>query len=83
MTLISCFKIDDGDMIAGEWPEAMTFEPTMEEFANLTNLLTYMESKVVLVFKIVVIATKGGGHFANLRGFFSSFAGEVAFCLLL
>ena len=82
MTLISCFKIDDGDMIAGEWPEAMTFEPTMEEFANLTNLLTYMESKVVLVFKIVVIATKGGGgHFANLRGFFSSFARGVAFCL--
>ena len=61
MTLISCFKIDDGDMIAGEWPEAMTFEPTMEEFANLTNLLTYMESKVVLVFKIVGNCYKGGG----------------------
>ena len=23
----------------------------------------------------------GGGHFASFRGFFSSFAGEPAFCL--
>jgi len=26
-----------------EWPEVMTFEPTMEEFASLKNLLLYME----------------------------------------
>ena len=24
---------------------------------------------------------RGAGHFPNLRGFFSSFAGEPAFCL--
>lgn len=27
------------------WPEVMTFTPTMEEFCDLTKLLTYMESK--------------------------------------
>ena len=29
-----------------EWPEVMTFEPTMEEFSNLSNLLNLMEAKV-------------------------------------
>ena len=33
-------------MPRAEWPEVMTFEPTMEEFANLSNLLNLMEAKV-------------------------------------
>ena len=28
-----------------EWPEVMTFEPNLEEFANLTRLLQYIESR--------------------------------------
>ena len=47
-------------MPRAEWPEVMTFEPTMEEFASLSNLLNLMEAKVCqnLIFYRYLSASK-------------------------